>query len=88
MDQLNTEDIPCNGKVPKLISDRWKNRRRMAWLAIFSILLVTYLAFYHLPIEKLKLLDNVITWFYTIMGGIVASYMGLVTFDDIKTRNK
>lgn len=54
----------------------WKNRTRMAWIALCSILLVTYLAFFHVDVERLKILEQVITWFYFIMGGIVTAFMG------------
>tara|TARA_Y100000310_G_C20271345_1_gene618176 strand:+ start:215 stop:448 length:234 start_codon:yes stop_codon:yes gene_type:complete len=63
-----------NGEV------RWKNRRRMAWLAMISIIVVTGLAFFVLPMERLDKLADVITWFYLSMASIVGAYMGLSTW--------
>lgn len=75
----------------RALNQRWLHRRRMAYISLFAILCVTLLAFFVVPIERLKLLDNVIIWFYTIMGGIVASYIGLATFGEkwgINNKNK
>jgi len=68
--------------------DTWKNRRKMAWLALISIIIITLISFFIIPIEKLKVLDSVIQWYFTIMGGIVASYFGTVLFDDKWKRDK
>lgn len=65
---------------------RWKNRRYMAWLSFLSILVVTYLAFFVIDITKLDKLDDIITWFYTIMGTVVGAYMGLSTYAEIKKK--
>tara|TARA_Y100000310_G_scaffold115139_1_gene113673 strand:- start:1082 stop:1318 length:237 start_codon:yes stop_codon:yes gene_type:complete len=59
---------------------RWTNRRRMAWLALSSIIVVTGLAFFVLPIDRLDKLADVITWFYLSMASIVGAYMGLSTW--------
>lgn len=70
-----------------MLLDKWKNRRRMAWVSLYSIIVVTIMAFYCVPIEKLKVLESVITWFYTIQGGIVGSYIGLATFSEKWEKN-
>lgn len=75
----NKEEFELNSK-------RWKNRRRMAWLSLMAILVVTYYSMVKMDIERIEALSNVITWFYTIMGSIVCAYCGLATFDDIKDR--
>ena len=65
-------------------SMRWKNRRRMAWTALISILVVTFMTFFMIPIAKLQVLGEVITWFYFTMTAIVGAYMGLTTLSSIK----
>ena len=72
----------------RLSADRWKNRRRMAWVALFSIIVVTYLAFFKVPLDRLAVLKEVITWFYFVMGSIVGAYVGFATLDDINTKKK
>lgn len=70
-----------------LLSNRWKNRRRMAYISLFSILIVTYVLLYDLPIEKISKLENVITWFYITMGSIIGAYVGFSTLDDKWQKN-
>ncbi len=70
----------------RLNNDRWRNRRRMAWTALISIFVVTYMAFFKVPVERLNVLKEVITWFYFVMGSVVGAYVGFATLDDINTR--
>tara|TARA_B000000557_G_scaffold256239_1_gene248206 strand:+ start:571 stop:789 length:219 start_codon:yes stop_codon:yes gene_type:complete len=65
-------------KTPK---SRWQNRRRMAWLALISILIVTILAFFIVAESRLKLLGDVINMFYLTMASIVGAYVGFATLD-------
>lgn len=67
-----------NHPDPKL---RWKNRRRMAWIALASILVVTILAFFVVEESRLKLLGDVINMFYLSMASIVGAYLGFATLD-------
>lgn len=51
--------------------------RKMAWIAMFSMLAVTVLLF--LPVidtERLAALDNLLQMFYIAQAGIVASFFG------------
>lgn len=62
------------------MGDRWKNRRKMAWMSLLSgiffpcILLITPngtdLATISIP-------------FYTFISAVVASYVGFSTWDDV-----
>ena len=67
-----------NSPDPKL---RWRNRRKMAWIALISILAVTILAFFVVEESRLKLLGDVINMFYLSMASIVGAYVGFATFD-------
>jgi len=60
---------------------RWQNRRRMAWIALSSILVVTILAFFVVAESRLKLLGDVINMFYLSMASIVGAYVGFATLD-------
>jgi hypothetical protein len=62
-------------------TDTWRNRRRMAYFSLFSIILVTYWVLFSVPESRLKLLDEVITWFYFVMGSIIGAYMGFSAFE-------
>lgn len=66
-------------------SDLWKNRRRMGFIALFSMVVVTaYAMSPWMELDRLKALESVITWFYTAMASIIASYMGFTTWAYIK----
>ena len=67
-----------NSPNPKL---RWQNRRRMAWTALVSILIVTFLSFFVVEESRLKLLGDVINMFYLSMASIVGAYVGFATLD-------
>lgn len=60
---------------------RWKNRRRMAWIALMSMLIVTGLSFFIVAESRLKLLSDVINMFYLAMASIVGAYVGFATLD-------
>lgn len=72
----------------QISSKRWKNRRRMAWLSLFSILVVTYYMLFKIEESRIEVLDSVVTWFYTVMGSIVGAYVGFSTLEDIKSQEK
>lgn len=65
-----------------LLALRWRHRRRMAYLALFAVFLVTYWAMFVIPIDRLNALDEVITWFFIVMGSIIGAYVGFSTLDD------
>ena len=60
---------------------KWSNRRRMAWLAFISMILVTA-ALLFAPIEasRIKILSEPITWFYFAMASVIGAYMGFTTW--------
>lgn len=58
----------------------WRNRRRMAWISFFSMLVVTALCFFWVPESRLEKLSDVITWYYMAMASIVGAYMGFTTW--------
>lgn len=63
----------------------WKNRRRMAYIALISMVVATaYMMSPYMEMDRLKALEGVITWFYTVMASIVAAYMGFTTWAYIK----
>lgn len=60
---------------------RWYHRRRMAYMALYSMFIVTGLMFTPwVPITRLEKLADVIEWFYFSMASIVGAYMGFATW--------
>ncbi len=63
----------------------WQNRRKMAYIALLSMVLVTaYMMSPYMDLGRIKALESVITWFYTVMASIIAAYMGFTTWAYIK----
>lgn len=66
---------------------RWKNRRMMAWCALTSMILITLgLLFTDFCSEdRLKIVGELITWYYFVMTSIIGAYMGFTTLASIKS---
>lgn len=58
--------------------DRWKNRRRMAWLSLLAGLAFPLLLLYTDSAQ----LGAIAAPFYTFVGAVVAAYIGFATWDD------
>lgn len=59
--------------------DRWKNRRRMAWLALIAGLAFPVLLLF----TESAQLGAVAGAFYGFAGAVVAAYIGFATWDDV-----
>lgn len=59
--------------------DRWKNRRRMAWLSLIAGLAFPVLLLF----TESAQLGAVAGAFYTFAGAVVAAYIGFATWDDV-----
>jgi uncharacterized membrane protein YiaA len=59
-------------------TDRWKNRRRMAWAALIAGLLFPLLLLW----SDSDQLGSVAGAFYVFVTGVVASYIGWASVDD------
>ena len=63
----------------------WKNRRKMAYIALLSMVVVTaYMLSPYMDLARIEALESVITWFYTVMASVIAAYMGFTTWAYIK----
>jgi len=72
---------------PQESNVRWKNRRRMAWISLFYIIIKTLLLLFVVDPERIKVLEQPLTWSYFCAAGIVGAYMGAATFEHLG-RNK
>lgn len=59
--------------------DRWKNRRRMAWLSLIAGLSFPVLLLF----TESAQLGAVAGAFYGFAGAVVAAYIGFATWDDV-----
>jgi len=80
------ETAPVPVVVPNLPEDpnhpsRWKHRRRLAYIAMISILLVTvYVLGPWMPLERVEKVSDIVEWFYFSMASVVGAYMGFATW--------
>lgn len=81
VDSLQKDTLPQNGYTVKVA---WKNRRKMAWVSLISMIVATALVFFVVPVARLKIIGDVITWFYFAMTSVVGAYMGFTTWASIK----
>lgn len=64
--------------------DRWRNRRRMAWLALLAGLLFPLLLLW----SESDQLGAVAGAFYVFVGAVVSAYIGFATWDDKNHREE
>jgi len=82
LDDLDKPAENGNGNLQRI---RWKNRRRMAWISLLSMIAVTAFLFTPIvPESRLAILTDVITWFYFSMASIIGFYMGATTWAAVK----
>jgi hypothetical protein len=63
---------------------RWRNRRRMAYMSLSSIFIITLAVFTVVPESKLPVLSDITTTFYFINSTIILAYFGLATTENLK----
>lgn len=83
-----TEEVQVEKPIRIDQTDTWRNRRRMAYFSLFSIVVVTYWALFVVPENRLKVLEEIITWFFFIMGSVVGAYMGFSAYEKKWNNNK
>lgn len=78
--------VEISGDDPDLMKKRWQNRRRMSWVSLISMTVVTYLILFTnlVSVERLGVLGEVITWYYFCSASIIGMYMGATTWASIK----
>ena len=64
--------------------DRWKNRRRMAWLSLMAGLAFPCL----LLLTDSPQIGIIAGAFYSFAGAVVVAYVGFATYDDVKADEK
>lgn len=52
----------------------------MAWVAMISIIAVTGLCIFYIPLDRLDALGDIIMWFFVTMGSVIGAYMGFTTW--------
>lgn len=67
---------------------QWTNRRRMAWASLITMIAMTIALVFYVPINRLAVLADVVTWFFLTMSAVVGSYMGFTTIHSVMSARK
>ena len=85
--QLTPEQISATLKAEKV---RWENRRKMAWTALIAMILQTMIILFApvtlLTPEKIKIIQEPITWAYMCESAVILGYMGFTTWAYMKEK--
>lgn len=61
---------------------RWRNRRRMAWLSLLTLISTGALSIFYITEERMPVIENVIITILFVLAGVVGAYMGLATLSE------
>jgi len=92
---MSEEDVKLNGDIQtsplsdkekkEAQTNRWKNRRRMAWISIFCLISTILLLFFApIPDSRLTIIADPISMMAFVFGGIVGAYMGFTSMEKNK----
>lgn len=65
----------------------WRNRQRMAYIALFAAIAVMFALFFISDPARIDKIGNIATWFFVSMASIVAAFFGWRTYSNIHGRN-
>lgn len=84
MADVNSDGIPDAEE-----KDVWSSRRKMAWVALWGIIVPT--TFIILRISDVGVLDklaDLMSWYYLGLSSVVGAFFGFTTWASIKGRGK
>jgi cation transport ATPase len=67
--------------------ERWKTKRRMAWVSLIATVVATFAMFFLVPQGRMAALDSVVSWFYMATTTIIGAYIGTSTWEHIAKTN-
>ena len=83
----NTSSTIDSKLTSKSADEIWDGRRRMAWVALFAIIIPTlYIVGFVTNIELIHELADLMSWFYLALASVVCAYFGFTTWSSIKGR--
>lgn len=68
----------------QMIVRKWKHRRRMAYVSLLAMVVMTVSLFFFVDPERLAKIQDAIGWAYVMFGSIIMSYLGASTWDGKK----
>lgn len=67
----------------EITREKWKSRRAMAWVSLITIIVVTVLFMFKIPMEKLDKLSDALSWLFISLTSIIGAYIGFASFPEI-----
>jgi hypothetical protein len=67
---------------------RWKNRRRMAWICLWAMIVYVVLIMFLVPSSKVTAMAEVSAWFMMATASIIGTYIGTSTWAYISGRKQ
>lgn len=67
-------------KDPFLNKEKFKNRRRMAWLSFLMMVIMIGLVFFKLDPQYVQNYDGVLAWGFGTFASVILGYMGFTSF--------
>lgn len=86
--QNDTSSSVIDSKISTKEADEiWDGRRKMAWVALFAIIIPTlYIIGFITNVELIHELADLMSWFYLALASIVCAYFGFKSWSTIKGR--
>jgi exosortase/archaeosortase len=77
----------CLQDSTKIDKVKKRNRRYMAWISLFTIILIIVL-FFFAPISdnRLKIIVDSVSMICWVLGGVIGTYMGFSTYERFKMK--
>jgi hypothetical protein len=69
-------------------SKQWTNRRRMAWLSLLAMLVITGFLVFYVDVTRIEALSGIIDMFYIAMTSIVGAFIGFQTWWNVRNDKK
>lgn len=74
-------DLNGDGKIDsneyQIYERRAQNRRKIAWISLFAMILTALLLIFCVPESKIEKLGAVLELYWLSLGGIVGAYVGI-----------
>lgn len=81
MTEENGNNLEIKKQEHEMERNKWRGRRKMGWVALWSIIGVTAIVlFAPIPESRLVILSDPITWFYFSMTSVIGAYMGVTAW--------
>jgi NADH:ubiquinone oxidoreductase subunit E len=80
-ENLESIDINHDGILDKkeytIYEQRAKNRRRMAWVALISLIVTAFSIMFVVPESRIERISSALELYWIALGGVVGAYVGI-----------